>query len=140
MLAYSPLLPIVIDYGDENREVTAEDEGDILLALQRRLRVRHIHLCMPSSKLWKLVEAMNEEFPVLECLHIKSLNSADPCPIFPEMFKTPRIRHLTLRNATHSPDISRLPPPTLHRQPLEAIGRHCDGEFWRYAVIPCYVY
>jgi hypothetical protein len=140
MLTYSPLLPIVINYGDENREVTAEDEGYILLALQRHLRVRYIHLCMPSSKLCKLVGAMNEEFPVLEFLHIKSLNCLDPCSIFPEMFKAPRIRHFTLRNATHSSDISRVPPPTLHRQPLEAIGRHCDGEFWRYALISCYFY
>jgi hypothetical protein len=143
MLAYSPPLPLVIDYGDENREVTTEDERGILLALQRRPRVRHIRLCMPSSKLWKLVEAMNEEFPVLECLHIKSLNGADPCPIFPEMFKTPRIRHLTLRNATHSPDISRLQPPTLCHQSLEAISqcaKSCGGEFWRYALISYHVY
>lgn len=52
VLAHSPPLPLIIDYGDEDREVTTEVvEESILFALQRRRRVRHIRLCIPSSNL-----------------------------------------------------------------------------------------
>ena len=34
MLANSLPLPLAIDYVEEDREITAEDEGGILLALQ----------------------------------------------------------------------------------------------------------
>jgi hypothetical protein len=42
MLAHSPPLPLTIGY-HTHREITAEDESGILLALSHRDRVHHIH-------------------------------------------------------------------------------------------------
>ncbi len=58
MLAHSPPLPLIIDYRNEGREVTAQDEEGILLALRRRRRVRRIRLCIPSLSLRRLVAAI----------------------------------------------------------------------------------
>ena len=53
ILAHSPPFPLVIDYNDEEgiREVTAEDEKGIILALELRDRVRRIRLQMPAPNL-----------------------------------------------------------------------------------------
>jgi len=64
MLANSPPLPLVVDYSDEDREVTIQDENGILLAFHRRRRVCHIRLCMPSSSLRKLLVATSGELPL----------------------------------------------------------------------------
>ena len=69
MLAHSPPFPLVIDYLDENRYLTAEDEEGIMLALEQRDRVRRIRLVdMPLLKLQKFIMTMDEEYPVLEYL------------------------------------------------------------------------
>ena len=47
MVAYSPSLPLAIDYVDQDREIAQEDEEGILFALQRRRRIRRIRLCIP---------------------------------------------------------------------------------------------
>ena len=54
MLAHSPPLPLIIDYDDEDWDVTVEDKKDIVLALEQRDRVRRIRLWMPSLRLQKL--------------------------------------------------------------------------------------
>jgi len=77
MLAHSPPLPIIIDYIDKHREVTAEDDKGILLALQYRDRVRRIRLWRPVSILQELITAIDEEFPMLEYLHIWPLTKPD---------------------------------------------------------------
>jgi hypothetical protein len=59
MLAHSPPLPLVIDYGDEDRELTAQDEEGISLALRRRRRVRRIRFRMSASNLRKFGVAMD---------------------------------------------------------------------------------
>jgi hypothetical protein len=51
MLAHSPPLPLILNYGDGDRDVTLEDEEGILLALRHRHRVCHIHFSMPASGL-----------------------------------------------------------------------------------------
>ena len=96
MLAHSPSLPLVIDYveGDDDKDITAEDEEAINLALSQRDRVRRIRLKIPALKLQKLT-AMEGEYPILEYLIL-----IDPHPekgtvlILPETLETPHLRHL----------------------------------------------
>ena len=142
MLAYSPPLPLVVDYGDEDREVTTQDEKGISLALQRRRRVRHIRLCIPSSSLRKLLVAISGEFPILAYLGVNPLNNDGQSLTLPETFKAPHLRHLALGNVTYSPGMSRLLPPLGPFKSVETIGqcaRHCGTQLWRYA-FTCYVY
>ena len=145
VLAHSPPLPLIIDYGDEDRELTTQVEERILLAFQRRRRVRHIRLCIPSSNLRKLAVAIDGEFPALEYLCIKSSNNDDSSYsslILPETFKAPRLRHFALRNATDCPGAIRFPPPTHRFQSIDTIGqcsRRCGIQFRRYVPFS-YVY
>jgi hypothetical protein len=87
MLAHSPPLPLVVDYVGQEHEVTAEDEERILLALQRRSRIRRIRLWIPASNIRKLVVAISGDFPMLEYLYIEPLNEG---VIPPVTFRAPR--------------------------------------------------
>ncbi len=120
--------PIIIDYGDEDREVTEQDEEGILLALRRRRRLRHIRLWMPASNLQKLVVVMNGEFPMLEYLHINPLTSDDIGLSLPATFKGPLLHHFSLRNVTSSYSLSKPHPPLSapRVQSTERIGL-CSG-------------
>jgi len=103
ILAHSPSLPLIIDYGDEHRDVTSEDELGILCALRNHLQVRRIRLRMPASSLQRLVAAIDGDFPMLEYLYIKPLTDDDDSGLsFPETFKAPQLRHFRLRNITYS--------------------------------------
>ena len=138
VLAHSPPFPIIIDYGDEDREVTEQDEEGILLALRRPRRLRHIRLWMPTSNLRKLVAVMNGEFPMLEYLYINPLTSDDIGLSLPATFKGPLLRHFSLRNVTYS--LSKLHPPlsTPRVQSTERIGlcSGCSGpRLWRYVLL-----
>jgi len=77
MLAHLPPLPLILDYGDGDRDVTLEDEEGILLALRHRHRVRHIRFSMPASGLRRLVAVLDGEFIMLEKLYIKPLADGD---------------------------------------------------------------
>jgi hypothetical protein len=95
MLAHSPPLPITIDY-HTHWEITAEDESGILLALSHRDRVRHIYFSLlPNME--KFITAMDDQFPILERMHIDS-ETVD----LPVTFQAPNLRHLTLRTDTFS--------------------------------------
>ena len=136
MLANPPPLPLAINYFDENRELTTEDEQGILLALQRRRRIRRVRLCIPISKLQKVILAIDGEFPMLEYLFVKSL--ADDIVILPETFQAPLLRRLMLRNIAHPHGMFRHdpPPPTAQVQSAEGAGlcARCSGpQLWRYA-------
>ena len=100
MLAHSPLLPLIIMFVDETRETTAEDEGGILLALQNRDRVRCIHLQMHIQNLQRVLLAIDDEFSMLEHMHIEPLTKEDGGPemILPQTFQAPHLRHLILSN------------------------------------------
>jgi hypothetical protein len=96
MLAHSPPLPFIIDYGDENRDLSAEDEEGIMLALQYRDRVRCIHLKIPVLSLHKLITAIEDEFPTLEFLYIMPPTKHNTHLILPTTFEAPHLRHLIL--------------------------------------------
>ena len=98
MLAYFPPLPLVIYHTDFAREMTAEDEEGIILALQHRDRVRRISLKIPTPNLKKVLLSMDDEFPILEYLDIGRLIKHNMSLVLPKTFQAPHLRHLILIN------------------------------------------
>ncbi|KAF8469374.1 hypothetical protein DFH94DRAFT_685330 [Russula ochroleuca] len=95
MLAHSPLLPLIVDYVDDNRDVSAEDGEGILLALLRCHRVRRVRLRTPVPKPQKSIMVMDEEYPVLEYLILVPTEDSAAL-ILPERLQAPHLRHLVL--------------------------------------------
>ena len=96
MLAHSPPLPLVLDYVDNGRDITRDDEDGIILALKQRGRVLRVRLLSVTS-LQKFIAAMDEEYPILEYLVI-ALPSIGT--MFPETLQAPHLRHLMLKGIT----------------------------------------
>jgi hypothetical protein len=92
MLAHSPLLPLTIYYHTD-REITAEDESGIFLALSHRDRVHYVDLWMPNVE--KFITVMDDQFPVLEYMYINSWTEM----ALPVTIQAPKLRHLTLWTA-----------------------------------------
>ena len=101
MLAHSPPLPLIINYLDDARDASGEDEAAIHLALQHRDRVRRIGLRIPAPKLPKFIKAMDGQFPVLERLFIwpwiKDGDNTDL--VLPTTFQAPHLGQLSLYSA-----------------------------------------
>jgi hypothetical protein len=101
MLAYSPPLPLVIDYFDRDHDINAEDEEGILLALEQRDRICRIRFQMPvlrGPNVQRLIMAINEEYPVLEYLiMLPSTDDNSAALTLPETLQAPHLRHLALR-------------------------------------------
>jgi hypothetical protein len=97
MLTHSPPLPLVIDYYYEICDITAEEEGGIILALEQRDRVHRVRLRMSVPKLQKLIMVIDEEYPVLEYL-VMGPPTVDEITTLklPETLQAPRLRHLAL--------------------------------------------
>jgi hypothetical protein len=98
MLSLSRPLPLIIDYLGDNRKVTTEEEDGIMFVLQLRHRIRRIRLRIPFMKLQKLIQAMDEEFPILEYLYIMPPTKHDEVLVLPKTFQAPHLRHFVLRN------------------------------------------
>jgi hypothetical protein len=97
MLAHSPPLPLIIDYLNSDYDIVAEDEEDILLALQHRDRVRRIRVRMSDWDLERLLIFIDEEFPRLEYLQIWNATSDEDTPlILPKTLQAPQLRVLLL--------------------------------------------
>jgi hypothetical protein len=96
MLAHSPPLPLIIDHLSSDYDLFAEDEEDILLALQHRDRVRRIRLRMPAWDLQRLLISIDEEFPRLEYLQIWNVTSDNTPLILPTTLQAPQLRVLLL--------------------------------------------
>ena len=98
MLAHSPSLPIIIEYIDTNRDIAAEEEENILVALEQRDRIRRIRLRMAVPSLRKLIMAIDGEYPVLEYL-IMGPPVEDTCTALTlsRTLQAPHLRHLLLR-------------------------------------------
>ena len=99
MLAHSPSFPLIINFIHihHDRDITTEDEKGVVLALQQRNRVRHIHFRMPFRNLQRFILAIDEEYPMLESLamlHPTRDNSANL--ILPQTFRAPRLQRLVL--------------------------------------------
>jgi hypothetical protein len=92
MLAHSPPLPLTVYYHTD-REITAEDESGILLALSHRDRVHHIDLWeLPDHDVRKFVAVMDDQFPNLERMYIQSWTEF----VLPVTFQAPNLRHIKL--------------------------------------------
>ena len=68
MLAHSPPLPLVVDYGDKFGDVTAEDEEGTILALKQRGRVLRVRLLYTDREAKLYVLAVN-----VLCWHLEYL-------------------------------------------------------------------
>jgi hypothetical protein len=96
MLAHSPSLPLIIDHVYEYRNMTAEDEKGITLALKQRDRVRRIRLRMHVPDLRKLIMAIGEEYPILEYLNMGPASQERPILRLRNTFRAPLLRRLLL--------------------------------------------
>jgi len=140
MLAHSPPLSVIIDYGDEERQMTRQDEEGILLALRNCHQVCHIRLCMPISSIQRLVVGLDGEFPILHHLYLSPLTSDrdDSDLSLPSTFKVPHLHHSILRNTTYNSAGTFHPPPV--SSPIQSIKKisestQCSGhQLWRYAL------
>ena len=142
MLTYSAASPLIIDYSDKNREVTAQDEEEIRLALRCRSRVSRIRLWVPASSLRRLLATMDGEFPMLEHLYIKPLTNDDNDLALPVSFHAPHLRHFVVRDTFFPPFVFRPPPPIPHIQFTEKSSQtamYHGPRLWRCASFPCYI-
>lgn len=95
MLAYSPPLPLIIEWLYEDSDIGTEDEAGLMLALEQRDRVRRIRLVVSVQNSEKLFTAINEEFPILEYLIITSSDRSFAL-VLPEGFQAPRLHQVVL--------------------------------------------
>ena len=97
MLAHSPPLPLVIDYYMNRRHITTDDEEGLILAFKQHDRVLRVRLDTFVS-LQKFLEAMNEEYPILEHLIIMvPIEDNNTVLKFPESLQAPHLRLLRLQ-------------------------------------------
>jgi hypothetical protein len=96
MLTHSPPLPLTIYYYHNHQETTAEDEEGIRIALRHRDRVHHVRLALPTSSLQNIISVMDEPFPVLERMYIKSQTDDDARLALPKTFQAPLLHHFAL--------------------------------------------
>jgi hypothetical protein len=100
MLAHSPLLPLVVGYFRDDRELTLEDEEGIILSLKQHGRVRRVRVSNAVTIMQKLFVVMDacEEYPILEYLNITRRIEDDTTILrFPETLQAPHLLHLTLQ-------------------------------------------
>src|SRR5258708_24744979 len=95
MLKHSPPLPLIIDYVDEEGDVDAKNEEEMILALEQRDRVHRARLAMPFSNLQKLMMVIVDEYPILEYLVMAVLGHSTAL-ILPEAFRAPHLHHILL--------------------------------------------
>ncbi|KAI0270370.1 hypothetical protein BGY98DRAFT_1179786 [Russula aff. rugulosa BPL654] len=80
-----------------DKDITAEEEEAIMLALEQRDRVRRIRFGMPVLKLQKLIMAIDGEYPILEYLILwVPPKEKSTVLILPETLQIPHLRHLTI--------------------------------------------
>ena len=113
MLAHSPPLPLVIDSNSLYWPNVAENEEGIILALEKRDRVRRVRLARPVPDLQKLIMAIDEEYPVLEYLIVESPTVGASPLMLPEALQAPHLHHLSLKGVV---------PPTGSRLFTTAVG------------------
>ena len=99
MLAHSPPLPLLIDFGSGDNGT--EDEEGIILAFKQRNRVRRVRLDLPVTSLQKIVVVIEDEYPILEYMNIADPNEdIHTILTFPETLRAPHLRHIMLKGFT----------------------------------------
>jgi hypothetical protein len=142
VLTFQPALPLIIDYGDQDREVTAQDEEGMLLALRRRRRVYRARLWIPAPSLRRLLATMDVEFPMLEHLYLNPLTNDDNDLALPVSFHAPHLRHFVVRNIFFPPFVFRPPPAIPHIPSTDKSSQsvlYYGPQLWRCASFRCYL-
>ena len=96
MLEHSPPLPLVINHNDKNYDLTPEDERGIMFALEHSDRVQCIYLGTSVQSLQKIIQSMDDEFPMLEYLLIVPPTIYDIHLVLPTTFRAPQLNYLML--------------------------------------------
>ena len=113
MLAHSPPLPLIIDYGGQGCNTGVED---IVLALEQRERVHRIRLRLPVPIMQRLITVIEGEYLILEYLIMETPYENESTDlILTETIQAPRLRHVALKGFAI---------PIRHRLhiPLTAVG------------------
>ena len=98
MLAHSHPLPLIIDFNDAYRKIAAEDEDEIILALEQRERVHRIRIISPLPNMQRFITAIEGEYPILEYLIMATpYEDRSAGLMVTETLQAPHLRHLTLR-------------------------------------------
>ncbi|KAI9507086.1 hypothetical protein F5148DRAFT_162206 [Russula earlei] len=101
MLSHWPPFPLIIYYSGHRPGGMAEDDRrGATFALEQRERVRRIHLAAPAASLQDLVKVMNDEYPMLQRLVIRSQTEghADAAVTLHDNLRAPLMNSLTLSN------------------------------------------
>ncbi|KAI0245665.1 hypothetical protein BJV78DRAFT_275392 [Lactifluus subvellereus] len=112
-----PGLPIVIRY-DEGRNPRLKAVNNIIVALRHQDRVREIDLDVTNSALGSMVEVIQDPFPALERITIKSNETTGSPPVLPGTFlggSAPRLHTIQLDGIS-------FPFPALRQLLLSANG------------------
>jgi hypothetical protein len=94
-LSYWPAFPIIVKYGSDS-PVAADDEDNVIAALEQSSRVRKLELTVKNTQLEKLVTLMQAPYPALEYLTLMFTSSRD-APVLPAGFlggSVPRLQML----------------------------------------------
>jgi hypothetical protein len=100
MLAHSPPLPFIIDYNDQGRNITTEDEEGIVLRSSSVISpCPPLGTSVPALNLQGLV-AINEDYPILEYLIMAPSTEKSTTWAGPATFQAPHLRYLLLSGST----------------------------------------
>jgi hypothetical protein len=99
MLAHLPPLPLVIDCRSTD---PAEDNNDILHAMQQPDRIRRVFFEAPPPALEQLIVTIGELFPRLDELSLLSTTKSEGLSglVLPRTFVAPNLRHLALHGVS----------------------------------------
>ncbi|KAH9174789.1 hypothetical protein EDB89DRAFT_2241552 [Lactarius sanguifluus] len=92
-----PAFPIIVRYVEWGRSVLPNDEDNVVAALEHPDRVSYLWLIVTGSQLEKMAMVMQEPFPVLESLYIRS--GGGNAPVLPAKFlggSAPRLQYIDL--------------------------------------------
>lgn len=101
MLTISRPFRLIINYSNQNAEITAEDGEGLLFALRHRKRVGRISLTTSNTNCNRVLAAMNGDFPELRHLRIIYGVNNNPLSTFPATFRAPHLTSLTLIGPAH---------------------------------------
>jgi hypothetical protein len=101
MLLHSPPFPLIIYYPRKLMEMAAEDKKGVIFALEQRDRVRRVHLELLATCLCDLIKVMDDDYPMLQTLVIRSQTDIRTCNVtvmLPEKLRAPLLNRLGLSN------------------------------------------
>ena len=102
MLAYSPPLPLIINY--KGTDITAGDKEAMILVLGQQDCVQHIQFYLPVLKLQKLITAIDGAYPILKYLILWDPHEDKSMVlILPRMLQTPYLCHLVVNCSIQIP-------------------------------------